>query len=472
MKYFLQLIVGTYLGLAPIYWLPGISSETLGNVKIGLFILSVTLVVIVAMAGNKIRIPVGMAGPLGLALTILSTAGSLLHAETHLIFTTLKDYILVFTTLWIIYVMVQIRINIEQTMVFSALMVACACAVVVAAKYAGGPDFKGPAEYLADHLWISGFGSLRTGWSNGVALYVMPLALVFGRKNTRVNFALKFGSILAILAIVLSQYIVAGRAGLLASILIIGIALNYPGKRKFLMILAVAGSLLLLLNSNSFYEQMRIIREDTGHAEVGSFDTISAGRLEGSLIGIRKALESPIFGNGLQSVIIGHDEIHNLWIRLAAESGFPAPIVLLSIVFIIVKAAYISSRNRNDTAEGRYQYNVYLGGILAGLFISMLEPRILLGTFQISIMWWVFAGIVLHRYYAIRKIKKTRQTPTSTYPQRVNDGWLLSRAINLGLWPTANAAENPSTKDSLKYRRKMAISSLETNTNLKVTKLR
>jgi hypothetical protein len=29
-----------------------------------------------------------------------------------------------------------------------------------------------------------------------------------------------------------------------------------------------------------------------------------------------------------------------------------------------------------------------------GLFMTMVEPRILVGTFQISVMWWAFAGVV------------------------------------------------------------------------------
>lgn len=413
MKLVIQLVVGIYLGLAPIYWLPGISAESLGNIKIALFIFSVAVISVSALLGNKMRLPRGILGPIGLALTLLSTAGGLMQSESSLIFSTLKDYLLVFSALWITFILLQIKINIEQTLTLSAAMIASACAVVAASKYVDGLDFHGPAQFRAEHLWISGFGSLRTGWSNGVALYVAPLALAFGRKNTGLWIALKVCAAAAIGAIVITQYTVGGRAGLLASLIILGFTFNQQGKRKYLIALSAIAAMLILSNIDSVYTQMRISREEgTQHHKADNLNTISAGRLQGSMIGLEKAMESPLFGNGLQSIIIGHDEIHNLWIRLAAECGFFAPIVLLCIVYKILRAAYATSRANRNRPETRFRLNIYIGGLVAGVFISMLEPRMILGTFQTSIMWWVFAGIVCHGYDSMRhvSIRRNRQT--------------------------------------------------------------
>jgi hypothetical protein len=63
----------------------------------------------------------------------------------------------------------------------------------------------------------------------------------------------------------------------------------------------------------------------------------------------------------------------------------------------------------------RFRSNVCLGVIAGGLFMTMVEPRILLGTFQISVMWWAFAGVVCAS--ALRKQVREHAVVATQPPQ-------------------------------------------------------
>ncbi len=394
MKLLLQLLLTAYLGLAPIYWLPGISPELLGPLKIVLFILAIAMTFAYCTQHGRLAMPRGLVGPLGLALCLLSITASILRSEGTTGLTAVKDYLLVFSTLWCFFALSHLRFGVENVLIGAAFIVACACALVVASRYLGIPNFSGPRQYVADHLWMSGFSSLRTGWSNGVALYVAPLMLLLApqRRSSKLKTSL---ALIAIGAIVASQFVVAGRAGLLAALIAIAIPLTMRGYRKFLAIGALAAVLLVTANLDSVLSQMRIVREGQGNPNSTDINTISAGRIGGAVLGIQLALEAPLTGHGFREVTLGRDEIHNIWIRLAAESGVLAPLILGAVLFTIFQRLH---RIRGKLPQGspwRYPLTVNLGALYAGLVISMLEPRMLLGTFQISIMWWVLAGTAL-----------------------------------------------------------------------------
>jgi|GEM_PF-2373713 len=403
MKLVIEPLLGIYLGLAPIFWLPGISIELLGDLKMALFFMCTLLVIIAALPGSKLGFPKGVLGPLGLVLNLSAIAGGLIQSDTAYTIIAVKDYLLVFSALWIFFLIGRMRINAELIFVIASSIVAFACLIVAIGKYAGGPDFAPPPQLKAEHLWTSGFGGLRTGWSNGVALYVAPLLLAFGRRNRPYDILLKILASAAIGCIVLSQFAVAGRAGLVAAALLIAVAFNQPGKRIFLVILATAGIAFIAANLSEFAEHMRITRDETRTRGADDLNTISAGRLQGDLIGLQKVAENPLLGAGMGNASIGHDEIHNLWIRLAAESGLFTPLMLMAVVYKILRVTLSNYKLSKGNAEHRFSTNIYFGAILAGLSITMLEPRMLIGSFQVSLMWWAFAGLGVYRHSVLAK---------------------------------------------------------------------
>lgn len=394
MKAVISPVLMLYLGLAPIYWLPGISFELLGLVKIILFVVAAGLLFLAGIVGDRARLPAGLLGPAGLGLSLLATAGGIFQSEMALAINVTKDYLLVFSTLWMFYLLAQMNIDAERILMGASALVALACAPVFASKYLGGPDFAGPAQFVADHLWISGFSSLRTGWSNGIALYVAPLLLVLVRP-ARYAVLLRCFAVLGVCAIILSQITVAGRAGMLASVLIVVFAFAARGYRKTLVVMSIAVAVFVVSNLDLVASHLRITRDYTASRGTDDMDTISAGRLQGDIVGIQRALESPFIGHGLGEAVVGGGEIHNVWIRLANESGLLAPLVLLIVVVMVSRRALFLSRQSGDDRNQRFRSNVYLGVILGGLVMTMLEPRVLLGTFQISVMWWAFAGLAV-----------------------------------------------------------------------------
>lgn len=392
MKTVIPLVLMLYLGLAPIYWLPGISFELLGLVKIILFVVAAGLLFLAGIVGDRARLPTGLLGPAGLGLSLLATTGGIFQSEMALAINVTKDYLLVFSTLWMFYLLAQMNLDAEKILIGASTLVALACVPVFASKYLGGPDFAGPPQFVAEHLWISGFSSLRTGWSNGIALYVAPLLLVMVRPMSYAWLPRSFAA-LGVCAIILSQITVAGRAGMLASLLVVVCAFAARGYRKVLMVMAVAVAVFVVSNLDLVASHLRITRDYTASQGTDDIDTISAGRLQGDIVGIERALESPLIGHGLGEAVVGGGEIHNVWIRLANESGVLAPLVLLAVVALVSRRALFMSRQSGSDRRQRFRSNVYIGVIFGGLVMTMLEPRVLLGTFQISVMWWAFAGL-------------------------------------------------------------------------------
>lgn len=417
MKAVVPFVLMLYLGLAPIYWLPGIPFEMLAQFKTGLFVLAAGLLFLTGVVGERAHFPPGLFGPAGLGLSLLAITGGIFQSEIAPAVTAVKDYLLVFSTLWMFYLLVQMQMDVEKILLGACLLVAIACVPVFASKYLGGPDFAGPSQFVADHLWISGFSSVRTGWSNGIALYVAPLLLVLVRPM-RSGFLLKALSGLAVCAIILAQITVAGRAGMVASFLVLLFAFSTRGYRTVLLVIAVAGIVFVALNPNTVASHLRITRDPATQQGADDIDTISAGRLQGDVVGIQRALESPLIGHGLRNAVVGDGEIHNLWIRLANESGLFAPIVLLVIVAGVSRRALMMLRQAGFDRRQRFRSNVCLGAIAGGVFMSMVEPRILLGTFQISVMWWAFAGLVCAS--ALRRPVREQPVVAATQPPLMN----------------------------------------------------
>ena len=69
-------LLSLYLGMAPVYWLPGLSAGVVDLGKISLFAVAMGIVFFRVIAVGKIHLPKGLWGPMGFwALIVLSTAG-------------------------------------------------------------------------------------------------------------------------------------------------------------------------------------------------------------------------------------------------------------------------------------------------------------------------------------------------------------------------------------------------------------
>jgi hypothetical protein len=130
------------------------------------------------------------------------------------------------------------------------------------------------------------------------------------------------------------------------------------------------------------------------HIDFTSFKTLnefSTGRLIQMVWGIEKFFQDYNFliGAGFDledSVYLsekyGEVEIHNFWINNAVRGGF------LMLLFYFLFALYyvfksISVYKKNKKAE------IFMLIIICGLTGTLIEPALILGKVQTTIVWWV-----------------------------------------------------------------------------------
>ncbi len=392
-----------YLGIAPIYWLPGVSPGLLNWGKLAIIALAVVCVWGFAISRAQLKFPPGILGPLGIFLMMVVSAGGFLLAfsNAELLLRT-KDYLLSFVTIWTFYMMALCNMNAHRAFVLGSLVIAAFSAVVVISGVFRVPNWSGPAHFHADYLWISGFGATRTGWSNGVALFTPILAsALFMDGRYRRSMIVKLILIGAIAAILGSQFVTAGRAGILATVLGVGYVLLMRGGRGYLLLGGVAALVMVALNLETFLIQMRIIADPDVATSGNVLNDISSGRVYGAMIALERAMESPLIGHGFGNVTLKGTEIHNLWLKLFVEAGLLLPLLLAYLVFRVFridlkKRAYLK-RDAGTSYEHRYRFaslRAYEAILLMGLLMSMLEPRALLGSYQLSVLWWCVIGSI------------------------------------------------------------------------------
>lgn len=395
-------LLSTYLGLAPVNWWPGVEPQVLDCGKLIIIGLAVSLVWCQALMIGRFHFPAGVLGPMGLivllGLSITAVAQS--SVETSLM--QVKDYLLPFLMLWTFVFYVNMKQDYIRVLIVATLIVGVHSVLVVSSKFLGVPHWSGPKSFVASDLWISGFSSLRTGWSSALAPFV-PVALYVAMARMR---GLTMRIIFAVTAgcIMLSQLVVAGRAGILASVIGIVWIVTGRGQRRWLPVMAGIGAVAILIAGDFLYEAMRL--KDLGEGKLTSIHALnkfSAHRINSDIVAWKYFVERPFVGHGFREIVFGGgSEIHNLWLRLAVEAGMFLPVGLAWVVWKI----WSSSRSRWGTIETEKGHareaRFWQSVLLMGVVISMFEPRYLLGAFQLSALWWAIAGIVVGRGAGLR----------------------------------------------------------------------
>ena len=158
---------------------------------------------------------------------------------------------------------------------------------------------------------------------------------------------------------------------------------------------------LVALNLETFLVQMRIIADPDVATSGNVLNDISSGRVYGAMIALERAMESPLIGHGFGNVTLKGTEIHNLWLKLFVEAGLLLPLLLGYLVYrvfrIDLKKRALLRREASFSYAHRYRFaslRAYEAILLMGLLMSMLEPRALLGSYQLSVLWWCVIGVI------------------------------------------------------------------------------
>lgn len=400
-----------YLGFAPVYWLPTIDVSLLSNVKYLVLIFAIIATLTQALLTNKLTLPKGVYGLPGFFMILIFSTGAFYQAEVSGALQRTQDLFFGFIALWAFHNYWLLAKNPEKTLWAASLIIVILSAYVILAKIGLSPDFRSPAIFNWTTVSISGFGSLRTGWSNAMSFYVIPifiLALYLRKANLLPMLILIFLSLI----IFLNQGIVAGRSGMLSSLfgIFFIVYLLSPNKKIIFLLIFLLGVPALLYFGEQYSSHFRFDRVDAEDINVDNLDHLAAGRITTYIFGLEKWLESPLIGHGYGNAEIKGTEIHSLWIRLLAEGG----IFFFSIfAYICIKLILMPPFGRRlkflsrecTTFDKNILYVLYFI-ILQGVIMSFFEPRMLLGSFQVCAVWWVAVGAYLAQIEKVKNLKR------------------------------------------------------------------
>jgi hypothetical protein len=399
-------LLGVYLGLAPVYWLPWVSTRELLVVKLALIGSGLGVTWLYALHSQRLTFPRGISGPIGLLLLILSASPGLFQSDSNVFFDKILDLNIAFITSWTFFIYVKNGGNLVRIFAIASSIIFLMSFMAVSSFVTGFPSWVSPPELESISLSAGGFGGSRTGWSNGISFFpavaFFVCAMLVDNKILRHLILFLF-----ILVVVSSQLIVGGRAGLVVSIFTL-IILTYRFYNKK-VVLSVVIIMLVFISSaqNYLFDHLRIYRLVDGNGlTLQTLDYFSAGRIETYIYAIDLIEKKPFLGYGFENIsfskIAKSKDVHNLWLKMAMESGLVFPVILLLYCFGIIKkitsdVMFFSSlnisfvRKRKEFMMMSSLFMVFMSGII----LSFLEPNVLIGSFQISATWWASCGSVL-----------------------------------------------------------------------------
>ena len=449
-------LLGAYLGVAVAYWLPVLGRAPLGVLKMAAWGAAVGLVLAPAVLERRFRVPRGLLGPWGFAgVLLLSLPGLLRGRETGDLFRFLIDIGAGATFLWCFFDLARRGVDLKPIFRRAALIVCALGGVALLWAASLIPDWSVPCNRLWSFDIRNGFGVRSTGWAIGLGLYLPALVFLTDRAPPRgwPPWTVPVGVAAAAGLLVGSQFASAGRAGLLMSGLTVLAFLVMRSSRR-VGILILAGGVLFafaVLDRTCFRHLSlpaptpsvarapaspaddeaaseaetaeaeaetgtdawwvpKIVRAPAPQVEVvkyaralesaratgNTLNFVSGHRVRHFNIAFERIAQRPLLGHGWRQVQLrGYRgrivEVHNLWLRWAVYTGLLAPLGFALLTLAVLAAAFRLWRRTRRTGEGDTAR--VLGLILVlGLIASMFEGSVILGSFQLTALWWAAAG--------------------------------------------------------------------------------
>lgn len=425
-------LLSLYLGLAPVYVLPGIEYEHLRLAKGLLLAAALALTLLPPLLAGRLRLPGGLLGPLGfLGLLLLSVPGMAQARELSLVWMFLLDIGLGAAFLWCFFWLARQGEDVYLILLRGLVIIAAFAAAAVVVVLFRIPDWGSPCGEFWRPLYNSGFATARTVWSISLALF-LPLAVLL-RQRTRERGALLALalSVAAGAGILVSQFISGGRGGILASLIVLA-GLLLAGASRWLAVglagvLALIGVALIDDTCRSHLQRDPAVQspEFSGPRIVEQLDTFSTDRVTGYITGLEKTAVRPFLGHGLGQVRIKGRwkpfiEIHNLWLKWAVYCGVLAPLLFAAMAAWVLWMAWRLLAGEG-AAESRAAVAALTLIVVAGLAASMIEPDALIGAFQFTAVWWAAAGI-LAGLYARRRRRADWRVPFPVLRRRRKGG--------------------------------------------------
>jgi O-antigen ligase len=396
-------VLTAYMASAPVSWLPGVGVGGLARAKLGIAAFGCALVWTYAVQrGRGIHTPARSLIALG--VVILAAGFAFAQGHPDIVTHRVLDFVFGISMLWTFYLLLRLGGKPFRALGEAGIIIALLGLITISSLLFQMPNWESPTVFMAKPLWAGGFGSTRTSWSNGIALF-LPCAFAFlAQRRDRARFV---GLAAVSVGILGSQVVSGGRAGLLgATFGLLFVSWKLLSRRSAIA-LWFAGAVGAFLLSPYLAVQLRFTRLSEQTVMSHALDRFSAGRLKSSAAAIRLAEARPLTGYGFGQTdlryVTNARDIHNLWLRLLVDGGVFLPLAFLFFTGIVARSAFqCLSLHRRSSRSGMVVRKPTSAALVAlpavfgsGVLVTLFEPNYLLGTFQISAVWWAGAGVLL-----------------------------------------------------------------------------
>ena len=369
----LSIVIGIYLSIGPMYWMPWVTTAALFYAKVILLTLAFLLMLFSNFRSRVIAFPGGKKLFILFSIYVISNLPGLMFGEKDASIYRMTNTLEIFLFLFVCGSIFNSR-NYEITLktALNGFIIFGALSAITSVLH---PNIINPFN---DQLTLTdtGFAGSRVGWSPANALHV-PWTLVYGAY-----FGGIFGQYISLSILLTNQILVDGRAGILASLISISGMLIY--RKKSLLILIWSIALYVAVEHFDILRLLRASRVLEGHISLSSLNSASGGRVSIMSAAMRSIGRHPFIGTGFGNFRYGPHGyfVHNDYLRLATEGGVFCGVAALAIVVAGLIRGY-----QYAVSGGEFGKAIFFT-LVCGFFVSLFEPGFIFGDFNTSSFWW------------------------------------------------------------------------------------
>lgn len=403
-------LAAAYVAISGTYWLPGISPSIMSLAKISIFgILAFLGAFAIGRADRTTRnlyFSLALCGTLAFitcALTESSTAG----------IESLRNFLE--PLLWLIALQGMSSQACQQFISLLKLFLALASILilyVILAYFGVVPDVATPSELLSGNaayvggstISNSGFTGSRTGWGVVVGPSALLTAVLFMDGSKR-SWSRTLFAVLVVVAALFSTMVAGARGGAFAIVAAIGtgIILSQRSRYTNMIVVALLVGVLVYFGAFSIIPELFFRNLDSTGSLGERLDALSTGRISSYWQGLKHWASSPLIGVGPTNALTWVNQgellpVHNLWLRVLAETGVLVGIPVFWITGRLLKLMRKESLSPvvSDARVFNPPASVRLV-LVCGLVLALVEPAVLFGSFNSNLAIWTAIWMMLKR---------------------------------------------------------------------------
>ncbi len=471
--------LGLYLGIAPYYYAPNVPDETIGAVKILVFLLAVATTSVAALSSGSFRPPAGLLGPLGFAvLAVLSIPGFL---QGHVAWSV--EYAIdlghAAAVCWLFFWIARSGEDLRRIVVPAlAILYGILAIQVISMLAASDWNWSRLCGFTEDDPFKLYHN--KDGTASVVALWLPAGALLFARRPAWSPWSIGAALFLTILVLATCFMTTARTMMLILPVLSLALMLRREIRGwatgmvigSALVAATAIASFAVLGDQSCFYylsfnQQAALFMDRQApdqqapdrqvpfapirphilpsHLPEGKdselmkrLEVFSVYRLGHFLLAHDKIRERPLAGHGFGKVKVEWEgrEIHNLWLKFWVYTGvlWPAWFALMA-GSVLYRGGQLMRRRmaRTDALLAAAGLSV----LLVALLMSWVTPAFWFGASNINTVIWAAAGIILGLHGRLIGATAAPSESRMTLPERLQATLRSVRKATAGRLPWA-----------------------------------